>query len=192
MNLLACHSASDQDLFDVALAAAYNGKAAWIADLADADHASSLTWRQRRGAILNGLGTGYVLPVSDAWPQGEMRTDSADLRAKAARLRWREACAHHWWQTYIAAQDAVEAEAYASWVLFLRSADARAWTWMRDDLQGQANSDGFFALKFAQVQLNRAELKRAMDKTLERRDKTFLDHDIVEGIGPWAKAASPI
>ncbi|MET4121120.1 hypothetical protein ABIB85_007586 [Bradyrhizobium sp. JR1.5] len=63
---------------------------------------------------------------------------------------------------------------------------------MRDDLQGQANSDGFFALKFAHVRLNRAELKRAMDKTLERRDKTFLDHDIVEGIRPWAKAASPI
>ncbi|WP_314957127.1 hypothetical protein [Bradyrhizobium cosmicum] len=183
-----CHS--DQDLFDVALAAAYNGKAAWIADLAAADRASSLTWRQRRGALLDGLGTGYALPVTDAWPEGEMRTDSANLRAKAARLRWREACAHHWWQTYIAAQDAVEA--YASWVLFLRSADARAWTWMRDDVQGRANSDGFFALKFAHVQLNRAELQRAMDKALERRDKTFLDHDVVEGIGPWAKAASPI
>ncbi|MBH5396443.1 hypothetical protein HZZ13_01260 [Bradyrhizobium sp. CNPSo 4010] len=116
-----------------------------------------------------------------------MRTDSADLRRKAARLRWREACGHHWWRSYLAAQDAVEA--YAAWVLFLHSADARAWTWMRDD-EGQNNNDAFFALKLAHVQLNRAGLKRAMNKVLEKCEKKFLDHDIVEGIGPWANATN--
>ncbi|WP_439360107.1 hypothetical protein [Bradyrhizobium sp. DASA03007] len=183
-----CHS--DQHLFDVALAASYNGMAAWIADLGAADRAWSLTWRQRRAVLLDGLGTGYALPVPEAWPEGQVRTDIADLRVKAARLRWREACAHHWWQNYLAAQDAVDA--YAAWVLFLHSADARAWTWMQDAVQRRTSSDGFFALKLAHVQLNRMELKRAMDQTLERRDRMFLDHDIVEGIGPWAKATNPV
>lgn len=181
-----CHS--DQNLFNIALAASYNGKAAWIADLAATDRASSLTWRQRRGALLDGLGTGFVLPVPEAWPEGPVRTDIDNLRGKAARLRWREACAHHWYKDYLAAQDAVEA--YAAWVLFLRSADGRAWTWMRDDAQGQNNNDTFLARKLAHVQLNRTELKRAMDKMMERGDKKFLDHDIVEGIGPWAGATN--
>ncbi|TKV80148.1 hypothetical protein FDV58_18060 [Bradyrhizobium elkanii] len=181
-----CHS--DKNLFDLAVAASYNGKAAWIADIAAADRASSLAWRQRRGALLDGLGTDNVLPVPEAWPDGQIRTDSAGLRLEAARLRWREACAHHWWQTYLAAQDVVEA--YAAWVLFLRSADPRAWTWMRADIERQNKSDGLFALKLAHMQLNRAGLKRAMDKIFEKSDKKFLDHDIVRGIGPWTNASN--
>ena len=157
ISLPLCHS--DRDLFDVATAASYNGKKAWIADVAAADRASPLVWRQQRGVLLAGLGTADTLSVVEAWPGGQMRTDSADLRRKAARLRWREACARHWWRAYLAAPDPVEA--YASWILFLRSADPRAWTWMRDDVEGQNASDDFFALKLAHVQLNRPELKRA-------------------------------
>lgn len=113
-----------------------------------------------------------------------------DLRRKAARLRWREACARHWWRAYLAAQD--PAEAYAAWILFLRSADARAWVWMRDDVEAQNAGDNFFALKLAHVQLNRQALKRAMEKRLDKRDKKFLDHDIVAGIGPWGKASDAL
>ncbi|VIO71287.1 hypothetical protein [Bradyrhizobium ivorense] len=185
LSLPFCHS--DRKLSDIAAAAAYNGKSAWIADMAAADRASPLAWRQRRGALLGGLATSHTLPVPEAWPEGRMRTDSADLRRKAARLRWREACAHHWWQAYLTAQDPVKA--YAAWVLFLCSADARAWSWMRTVVKRRDESDSFFASKLAHLQLNRAELKRAMDKVFEKGDRKFLDHDIVEGIGPWANGS---
>lgn len=188
ISLPLCHT--DRDLFDVVAAASYNDKAAWILDMAAEDRASPLVWRQRRGVLLEGLGTADTLPVVDAWPEGQMRTDSADLRRKAARLRWREACARHWWRAYLAAQD--PAEAYAAWILFLRSADARAWVWMRDDVEAQNAGDNFFALKLAHVQLNRQALKRAMEKRLDKRDKKFLDHDIVAGIGPWGKASDAV
>jgi hypothetical protein len=184
ISLPLCHT--DLDLFNVATVASYNGKSAWIGETAAADQASPLAWRRRRGILLAGLGTGYRLPVPEAWPEGETRTDSADLRRKAARLRWREACARHWWQAYLAAPDA--ASAYAAWTLFLRSSDARAWTWMRDDVKPQNSSSGFFKFKLANLQLNRSELKRAMEKRLDDRDKKFLDHDIVGGVGPWGKA----
>ena len=188
INLPLCHT--DRDLFDIVAAASYHGKVAWIADMAAADCASALVWRQRRGLLLEGLGTADTLPVVDAWPEGQMRTDSADLRRKAARLRWREACARHWWRAYLEAQD--PANAYAAWILFLRSADARAWTWICDDVEAQNASDDFFALKLAHVQLNRQKLKRAMEKRLDKRDKKFLDHDIVAGIGPWGKAINSV
>jgi hypothetical protein len=185
INLPLCHT--DQDLFNVAIAASYNGKSAWVAAAAAADQASLLVWRQRRGVLLAGLSTGNALPVAEAWPEGEIRTDRADLRRKAAGFRWSEACAHHWWRAYLAAQDAVEA--YTAWILFLRSADARAWSWMREDVKAQNANGGLSDLKLAHVQLNRAELKRAMEKRLDKPEKKFLDHDIVDGVGPWGKVS---
>ncbi|MEK8121647.1 hypothetical protein WOB59_00565 [Methylocystis sp. IM4] len=188
LSLPLCHS--DQDLFNVAVAATYNGKSAWIDQTATADRGSSLVWRQRRGTVLTGLGVGYTLPVADAWPEGQIRSSNADLRCKAARLRWREACARHWWRAYLAAKDPVEA--YATWILFLRSADARAWAWIRDDMEAQNESGDFFALKLAHVQLNQPVLKREMEKRLDRLDKKFLDRDIVDGVGPWGKVAESV
>src|SRR5262249_7834151 len=92
---------SDRDLFHIATAASYNGKACLLRHSAAGDLASPLGWRPRPGILLASLGTGYPLPVPEAWPEGEMRTDSADFRRKAARLRWRDACARHWWNAYL-------------------------------------------------------------------------------------------
>lgn len=176
---------SDRDVFNVAVAAAYNGQTAWVAAVAVEDQASPLVWRQRRGLLFAGFDTGNVLPVADAWPEGKVQSNRADLRWKAARFRWSEACAHHWWRAYLAAHDAVEA--YAAWILFLRSVDGRAWTWMREDVEAQIARDAFFDQKLAHVQLNRSDLKRAMEKRPERIDRKFLDDDIVDGVGPWGK-----
>jgi hypothetical protein len=185
ISLPRCHT--DQRLFDIAVAASYDGNAAWLASASAADQASPLVWRQKRGALVAGFGTGNTLPVADAWPEGEIRTSHADLHRKAARFRWREACARHWWRHFLAAQGAVEA--YAAWILFLRSADRRAWTWMREDIGAQNHSDNLMSVKLMHVQLNRSELKRAMEKHLDKPDKKFLDHDIVIGVGPWGSSA---
>jgi hypothetical protein len=180
-------SRTDQDLYDVATAASYNGRSDWLAATASADLGSPLVWRQRRGILLAGLTTGNHLPEPHAWPDGQMATDRADLRRKAARLRWSEACARHWWRSYLAAQDAEEA--YAAWILFLRCADVRAWSWMRAGLKDQDTRDRLLSLKLAHVQLNRAELKRAMEKSMDKPEKKFLDEDIGQGIGPWGTAS---
>jgi hypothetical protein len=173
----------DRHLFDVATAAWYNGKHDWLSAMASADQASPLVWRQRRGILLAGLSTGNALPVPEAWPDGPFETDRADLRRKAARLRWGEACAHHWWRTYLASQN--PEDAYAAWILFLQSADVRAWSWMRQDAGKESAGDDLLSLKLAHVRLNRSELKRAMEKRMEKPEKKFLDEEIVEGIGPW-------
>ena len=53
------------------------------------------------------------------------------------------------------------------------------------DVEAQNESSGFFGLKLAHVKLNRADLTRAMEKRLDRTERKFLDHDVVNGIGPW-------
>ena len=178
ISLPCCHT--DQKIFDIAIAASYNGKATWLSSTAAADQTSPLVWQKMRGGLLAGFSTENT---ADAWPEGEIRTSHADLRHKAAVFRWRVACVHHWWQTYHAAQDRVEA--YASWILFLRSADRHAWTWMPDDDTADILCEDIVGLKRAQLKFNRSGLKREMENRLERLDYKFLDHDIVDGVGPW-------
>ena len=177
-----CHT--DQALFDLAFAASYNGKADWLTVLIDTDRVSKLAWRRKRGAVLAGFTVNNTLPVEGAWPDGEVKTNYAGLDLKAARSRWSEACARHWWRAFLEADNPTEA--YAAWVLFLRSADRRAWGWMYKDVEATAkDSDDFFTLKMAHAELNREELKRAIKKRDDKLDKNFLYRRIVSGVGPW-------
>lgn len=185
-----CHT--DQALFDLAVATSYNGKDDWLAAVIEIDRASALVWKRKRGLVLAGFIADNTLPVAGAWPDGEIRTGYAALECKSERFRWIEACAHHWWRVYLKAQD--PAEAYAAWVLFLRSADRRAWIWIRQDIQAANDTSTFFKLKLSHAWLNRSELKRAMKKRADKLDENFIDRKIIAGVGPWGKepnSASP-
>lgn len=96
ISLPLCHT--DRHLFDVVTAALCNGQAAWVSAVAAEDSASPLIWRQRCGVLLHGLSVTGAPPIVEAWPDGQIPSDTADLRRKSARLRWREAYARHWWR----------------------------------------------------------------------------------------------
>ena len=175
-----CHT--DQALFNLAIVAACNGKDNWLATLIEKDQASKFAWRRKRAVVLAGFTVNNTLPVEDAWPSGEIKTDYAHLAQKAARYRWAEACAHHWWRAYLESSDPTEA--YAAWVLFLRSADRRCWVWMYQDIEAAQESDDFFKLKMI---LNQGKLENALKKREGKLDKNFLDRRIFAGLGPWPK-----
>lgn len=183
IDLRCCHT--DRDLLEVALAATLNGKTGWLSGIIEADKASPLAWRRKRGIVLDGFTTSNGLPVTDAWPEGEIRTSHEELRRKSARSRYIGACSHHWWRTYVAAQNRVES--YAAWVLFLRSADRRAWNWLSEDTPPGTSTDSFLRLKMTHIQLNRSNLRRAMEKREDKFDKHFLGRRIFEGLPPWGK-----
>ena len=144
-----CHT--DQALFDLAIAASYNGKEDWLTNHIETEQAATPTWKRKRGVVLAGFTSNNALPVADAWPDGEIQTNYADLATTSARYMWIEACARHWWQVYLKASN--PAEAYAAWALFLRSADRRAWIWVQQDIETarglkrllQAKDDSFSA-----------------------------------------------
>jgi hypothetical protein len=184
LGLPRCHT--DRSLFELALAASYNGKSAWLTAAIETDRRSPLVWRQKRALVLDGFRVSSSLPIDGAWPDGQICTDHAQLRHQSARRRFDESSGHHWWRVYLAA--ATPAEAYAAWILFLHAADGRAWTWMREDVQRQNSKDAFFDRKLKHVQFNGQDLKRAMEKKLDKLDKNFLGHDTVFGVGPWGKA----
>lgn len=178
-----CHT--DRSLLDIAIAASYNGKSDWLGEMVEADQTSNLVWKRKRGTVLAGFKANNTLPVEGAWPEGETRTGYAALEQRSARFRWVEACARYWWQADLKASD--PAEAYASWVLFLRSADRRAWIWMRQDVEAANNTSEFFELKLSHARINRSKLKRAMQKRTEKLQENLFDRKIVAGIAPWIK-----
>lgn len=178
-----CHT--DRDLFDIVIAASYNGKANWIDVLIRKDQASPLVWRQRRAITLAGFTSNNQLPVAGAWPDGEMKTVYSSLRWKSARQRWIEACARHWWKTFLDASDSTQA--YAAWVLFLHSTDRRIDTCISRDKNIAKNSNSFTDLKTIHVELNRLNIKHALNKREKELEKNFLGWRTADNMGPWFK-----
>ena len=62
--------------------------------------------------------------------------------------------------------------------------------WVREDVQAIIGAGDFFKLKLSHTQLNRSNLKHAMEKRADKLDKNFLDRKIVAGVGPWRKEVS--
>ena len=182
LDLEHCHN--DQALFGIAFAASYNGRTDWLMNVIAADRGSTTTWRRRRAEVLSGFTIHNQLPVEGAWSEGERATDAEELVRKSARFRWIEACAHHWWDAFLRAK--TPDQAYAAWVLFLRSSDRRyqAWTYQEPSANGEMSD--FFRLKIAHHQINESPLQRACKKRGEKLERTFLGRSIVSGIGPWA------
>ena len=180
-----CHN--DQKLFELAIAASFNGQSHWLDSFIQNDRASALVWRQKRAEMLAGFSAHNSLPVAGAWPDGEIRTTHANFTMRSARRRWIEACAHHWWQAFLNACDPTEA--YAAWVLFLHSADRRAWVWIYQDLKTADDSTDFFQRKINHFQLNKSNLKTAMKNREgnigDKLDQHFLCRKTVRSTGPW-------
>lgn len=180
-----CHN--DQKLFELAIAASFNGQSHWLDIFINEDRESPLVWRRNRAEVLAGFTANNSLPVAGAWPDGEIRTTHANFTLKSARHRWIEACAHHWWRDFLNACD--PDEAYAAWVLFLRSVDRRAWVWMNQDIENADDSTDFFQRKIKHLRLNQSNLERAMKKREEKPgdklDQHFLYRENVRSVGPW-------
>ena len=175
--------ADDRALLDLAIATTFNNQTQWLNELIERDRASCYAWRRARAMVLDGFRADNSLPVAEAWPDRELKTTNSRLKWISARSRWIEACARHWWKSYLDAFD--PAKAYAAWVLFLRSADSRCRVWMREDIDAISESDDFFKLKMAHLNLNNDDLNRALKKRAMEFKKKFLYRKITEGIGPW-------
>jgi hypothetical protein len=150
------------------------------------DAASPLAWRRMRSIVLEGFTADNTLPQTLAWPDGPLPSELDRLRHRSAGFRYSEACAHHWWQRYQAAPTAEEA--YATWTLFVRSADRRAWVWVQRDVDSLNSADVFSKLKMHHVAINMKNGSRWLEEREKDLEKEFLGRQVLEGVGPWGKA----
>ena len=174
---------TDTELFELTVAATHSREVDWLKTIMGEDRASRHLWRQQRAMVVDGFLGGKTLPVQEAWPDGKLETTRAWVSCVSARSQSIKACASHWWRLYCDASDPVEA--YAAWILFLRSADRRAWVLARPDINAPSSPDDFLGRKMIHCRLNENNLQHAMRKRDEQFDQTFLHRKIERGIGPW-------
>lgn len=87
---------SDKALYQLALTACYNGNVSWLMTAIEKDRTSTLAWHRKRAVFLSGFTCTNALPVPEAWPDRELKATQARLTVGAARQRYYEACARHW------------------------------------------------------------------------------------------------
>lgn len=176
---------SDQELFDLALAAMINGADSWLDRVIAEDEGSEVVWRRQRAGKLRGFRAGNRLPINDAWPVGP--ADRLRVSRQRETLTWMrsEAYARHWWQRFWEAED--DEDAYAAWELLSRCIDRRAYLWMQASVENSKPAANRDPQRIAHAALNFDELKSAMKKAEKRMDQHFLDRKIVAGIGPWGE-----
>jgi hypothetical protein len=177
---------TDLRLFELVLAAFINGRSEFVGALIREDRMAGIPWRQRRADLLAGFMGGNELPVEGAWPEGFALGGKGRLRQDAAERQHREACSRHWWKEYQQPQN--PEQAYAAWVLFLRSADRRAWAWLEKVGKEEGRNNLFNEEKHRFMRLNEHVLERALERREEKLDGHFLGLKIGEKIWPWACA----
>ena len=173
---------SDKVLLYLSVAATLQHRQDWLAARIADDRSSTRVWRLRRGAKLLAYSSSNQLPVDGAWPAGEVQTQTAEIGRTSARMRSLEACAHHWWNSFITA--AARDEAYAAWVLFVRAADRRVWTWLSLEPL-QRDTVPLAGIKLSHFELNRDALDKAIAHRERELDRQYLDWTTFPGVGPW-------
>jgi hypothetical protein len=169
---------TDRALFEVVLAASLHGRGDWLTDIAGVDVTSGVTWRLQRSRWIKAFDPAPPAIVPE-WPVGQ----GGSLRVSRERAidAWvrRGAFARHWWETYWSAPS--DEEAYAAWVLLLKSVDRRGHAWMRvpDEAASMAPR------RLAHFKVNRNELHKAMKTQEKNLDREFLGRRIISAIEPW-------
>lgn len=123
-------TSTDRQILDLVIAAQWNDRDDWLANLVDEDKRSPRQWRRKRGVMIEALSS-YPSPDALVWPAGEMKTSMESLESRMAYWRNRGALARWWWRQFLRANDTVEA--FAAWTVFLSCADRRAHVWMRSE-----------------------------------------------------------
>lgn len=174
---------TDAQLYELALAAQLNGSTAWLEAVIVRDLGSQVPWLQQRAEILRGFMAENELPVADAWPEGQSLSWAQDVRRGAARLRYLEACARHWWREYWRRED--PEAAFAAWILFKQCADRRALCWMRQEADAGPLEEAQRARRRRHWALNRPRWKHGADKSGLSLQRTFLRRNTDDMVWPW-------
>lgn len=169
-SILFCNT--DEELFELVIAAQVNGQDAWLQDFIAIDTASDVLWRRKRAIVMEAFRASSDFPNLQ-WPQGE-KTSSWDALTDHMRI-WsnRAAFAKYWWQGFVDAEDVNEA--FAAWLVFLSCADRRAHVWMGKSARAANKGSELDRLRGIHLELANHVLKRRLRKR-EEKNPGLADH----------------
>ena len=175
---------TDEDLFDIVVAARSSGQVNWLRQKISSDESSSCPAHRRRAEFLRPLLTRPTISGDAAWPSGPPTGGYKEIEDRSWMMGQREAFAAHWLRKFAEA-DSPET-AHASWLLFMACSDRRAKTWMSQDyIQYAVGNGSFEAVKRRFVEQQRHELKRAISDNEKSLQQTFTTQRATKSLLPW-------
>ena len=175
-------SNTDEALLDLAIAARASGKIDWLNQGCKTD-LSTDTWHRERGIVLQGFAARE--PLATTRPLAQISTSDPGAHQLHRAASWLRSwvSASHWWHRYKTAADL--SEAYAAWMLFLRSVDRRSWDLMEQEIAEYGAQQGLSRLRHAHAMLNRDNVRRAAKEREAKLDQGYLFRRVGEDVGPW-------
>ena len=177
-------SPTDDDLWDILVAARRSGRVDWLERMVSRDELSHCPAHRRRAAFLRPLLTRPDIAGNDAWPSSEPIGGYQEIHRQSWILGQREAFAAHWLRKFAEADTPETAHAF--WVLFTACSDRRIRTWLFKDYDRYAASNGpIESAKQRFFEHERNHLKSAISENEKLLAKNFTSQRISEALLPW-------
>ena len=177
-------SRTDEDLFDIVVAAHSSGRDDWLRRVVSQDENSLCPAHRRRAAFLRPLLNRPEIAGDAAWPSGEPPAGYDEISIDSWIMAQREAFAAHWLRSFAEA-DTPESS-HAAWLLYMACCDRRARARMLEDYPRYAARNGAIEpvkLRFITQQGYRLERTIADNEKSLRGE--FTTQKIANALLPW-------
>ena len=177
-------SLTDEDLFDIVVAARSSDRNDWLQHVVSRDENSPCPAHRRRAAFLRPLLNRPAIAGDAAWPSGEPPAGYDAISINSWIMAQRESFAVHWLRSFAEA-DTPES-AHAAWLLYMACCDRRARTWMSEDYGRYAVRNGSIEdLKLRFITQHRYRLDRAITDNEKSLAGKLTAQNIANELLPW-------
>ena len=177
-------SRTDEDLFDIVVAARSSDRADWLQCVVSGDESSPCPAHRRRAAFLRPLLNPPEIAGDAAWPSGGPPAGYDAISINSWIMAQRESFAGYWLRSF--AEAVTPESAHAAWLLYMACCDRRAKTWMSEDYRRYAVRNGSIeALKLRFVTQHRYRLDRAITDNEKSLAGKFTTQRITNALLPW-------
>ncbi|NVJ69052.1 MAG: hypothetical protein HWE08_01785 [Alphaproteobacteria bacterium] len=174
---------TDEELFELSLAAALNNQQDWFDDFASKDSESTTHWRRLRSTLIRGYRVNNGEPDRQKLSEGRPISSDEIMQHLARENQLTEFSAKHWWNAFVSATTGEEA--YAAWVLFSKCADRRAHCWVYPFAEIDEKADELSRKKLIHYRIHKGALKSAFKQNEKDFERKFLNKNISTSVYPW-------
>ena len=175
---------TDEDLFDIVVAARSSGRDDWLQRVVSQDENSPCPVHRRRAAFLRPLLNRPEIAGDAAWPSGEPPAGYDAIGINSWIMAQRESFAAHWLRSFAEA-DTPESS-HATWLLYMACCDRRARAWMSEEYARYAvRNEPIEALKLKFITQHRFRLDRAITDNEKSLAGNLTAQRIANALLPW-------
>ena len=178
-------SQTDEDLFDIVVAARSSDRADWLQRVVSQDEYSPCPAHRRRAAFLRPLLNRPEIAGDADWPRDGPPAGYDAISIGSWIMAQKESFAAYWFRSF--AEAVTPESAHAAWHLYMGCCDRRAKTWMSEDYGRYAMRNGSIeTVKQRFITQHRYRLDRVITDNERSLAGKFTARRIANSLVPWS------